>query len=148
MAEQQRRERFKLIMEAYLVLLRQGQVLLLRRANTGYEDGNYSLVAGHVDGNETVRQAAAREAREEAGITIDPDDLRLVHVAHRRDGDERLAIFFTADRWQGEPSNCEPHKCDDMGWFALNAMPPNMVGYVRDVLGKVQRGENYSEPGW
>lgn len=135
-------------MEAYLVLLRQDQVLLLRRANTGYEDGNYSLVAGHVDGGETVRQAAAREAREEAGITIDPDDLRLVHVAHRRDGDERLAMFFTTDRWLGEPANCEPHKCDDMGWFALEAMPPNMVGYVRNAIDQIQQGVNYSEPGW
>ena len=141
-------ERFKLIMEVYLVLLRQGQVLLLLRANTGYEDGNYSLIAGHVDGDETARQAMVREAQEEAGITIVPDDLRLVHVAHRRAEDERLAIFFTTDRWQGEPSNCEPHKCDDMGWFGLDAMPANMVGYVRDIIGQVQRGENYSEPGW
>lgn len=148
MAAPKQQERFKLIMEAYLVLLRQDQVLLLRRANTGYEDGNYSLVAGHVDGGETVRQAAAREAREEAGITIDPDDLRLVHVAHRRDGDERLAMFFTTDRWLGEPANCEPHKCDDMGWFALEAMPPNMVGYVRNAIDQIQQGVNYSEPGW
>ena len=141
-------ERFKLIMEVYLVLIRQGQVLLLRRLNTGFEDGNYSLIAGHVDGNETARQAMVREAAEEAGIGVDLDHLRLVHVTHRNEDQERLGLFFATDEWTGEPRNCEPHKCDDMRWFTLEQLPPNMVAYVRTVLGRVQRGELYSEFGW
>ena len=52
----------------YLLLLREGHVLLLRRHNTGYEDGNYSVIAGHVDPGERVTQALVREAAEEAGI--------------------------------------------------------------------------------
>ena len=51
----------------YLLLLREGQVLLLRRHNTGYEDGNYSVIAGHVEPGERITQALVREAAEEAG---------------------------------------------------------------------------------
>lgn len=40
----------------YLLLLRERQVLL-RRHNIGYEDGNYSVMAGHVDLGERVTQA-------------------------------------------------------------------------------------------
>jgi len=56
----------------HLFFLRDEQILLLRRFNTGYEDGNYSVVAGHVDAGETVTQAAIREATEKPGCMIRP----------------------------------------------------------------------------
>ena len=67
--------RFKLIPEAHIVLLKEDQIFLLQRANTGYADGQYALIAGHIDGGEPAHLAACREAKEEAGIIINPDDL-------------------------------------------------------------------------
>ncbi len=64
--------RFKLIASVYVLFVKDGKILMLRRANTGYEDGNYSLVAGHADGNEALTAATAREAKEEAGVVIAP----------------------------------------------------------------------------
>ena len=140
--------RFAVIPEVHLLLESQGRVLLLRRQGTGYMDGFYSVVAGHVDGGETARQAMCREAAEEAGLGIAPADLRLAHVIHRRGTEERVSFFFRASRWQGEPWNREPHKCSELAWFPADAMPPNLVPCVRHALDQVRRGEVYSEFGW
>jgi len=142
-------DRFKLIPAVYLVLRRGDEVLLLRRANTGYQDGKYSTVAGHLEGDELATVGLAREAKEEAGITIDPKDLRLAHTAHRlcrnQTGQERLDLFFETGKWQGEATNAEPHKCDDLSWHRLDTLPDDMVPFVRLVLADIARGANYSE---
>jgi 8-oxo-dGTP pyrophosphatase MutT (NUDIX family) len=133
----------------YLLLIRDGRVLLLRRANTGYEDGNYSVPAGHLDGGEPIRVAMAREALEEACITIAPADLRVVHVMHRMaDGWERMDFFLTIDTWTGEVAIGEPEKCDDLSWFALDNLPENTIPYIRFALEQYHAGQTFSEYGW
>ena len=139
---------FKLIPEVHLVLRSGGKFLLLHRYQTGYMDGLYSVVAGHVDGNETFRAAMVREAQEEAGISPNPEDLRLVHTMHRRANEERLSLFFEADIWDGEIKNMEPHKCDDLGWYSIGAQNDGIVPYVHKALTHIANGVSYSEFGW
>jgi ADP-ribose pyrophosphatase YjhB (NUDIX family) len=141
-------ERFRAVVAVHLLLLRGAEVLLLRRDNTGYEDGNYSVVAGHLDGNETARQAMVREAAEEAGIIVAPADLRFVHVMHRKEtaeADERIDLFFAATRWQGEPEIGEPEKCSELRWSPLVALPPTMVPYVRAALEHYRQNQVFAE---
>jgi 8-oxo-dGTP diphosphatase len=148
MTTTQPKDRFKLIPAVYLLLRRDNEVLLLRRAHTGYQDGNYSLVAGHLDGDELASTAMIREAEEEAGITVTPEDLHFVHLAHRlgrNDGQERVDIFFEATKWTGEVTNMEPHKCDDLAWFEIDHLPNNMLPFVARVLKDIDAGVHYSE---
>ncbi len=140
--------RFRQIAEAHVLFMREGQTLLLRRFQTGWRDGYFSVVAGHVEADETIAQAAIREAREEAGVVIEPDELELVHVVHRKSDSERLSFFFLARTWDPEPFNAEPHKCDLMDWFDLDCLPPNMVDYVAQALARVNEAQPYSEFGW
>jgi len=48
------KEKFMVRAAVYLILVKDGRVLLSRRYKTGWMDGMYSLVAGHIDGNEPV----------------------------------------------------------------------------------------------
>ena len=55
-------ERSKASVNAYLILEKDGMVLLGLRKNTGYQDGMYSLVAGHIEDNESATTGMCREA--------------------------------------------------------------------------------------
>ena len=57
----------------HVLLERGGEVLLMRRAGTGFFDGLYSLPGGHVEEGESLRATAVREMREELGIELDAD---------------------------------------------------------------------------
>ena len=140
--------RFKLVSTVHLFLIREGKVLLLRRHNTGYEDGNYSVVAGHLDGGEEIKAAAIREAREEVGVEIAPENLEVVGVMHRRSEDERIDFFLRASRWSGQVRNAEPDKCDEVLWFKLDALPDNVIPYVRKALYNTRRGQWFDSYGW
>ena len=144
----ERKERFKLIPAVYLILRRDDDVLLLRRANTGYQDGKYGLIAGHLDGNELGIDAVIREAKEEADIKVSREDVKFVHVAHRlgrNDGQERVDFFYETSKWQGDIRNAEPEKCDDLSWHNINDLPRNMLPLVSLVLEDVNAGNYYSE---
>lgn len=143
------KEWFKFISAVHLFLIKDGKVLLLRRFNTGYEDGNYSVPAGHIDGNERATQAMVREAREEVGIMINQNDLKMVHVMHRKKSmEERIDFFFVADKWQGNPKIMEPHKCDDLSWVPIDRLPQNVIPYVRTAVENYRNNTLFSEFGW
>ena len=143
------RERFTLIPSVYLILEVDGTMLLSRRANTGFEDGKYGLVAGHSEAGEPLTHAIIREVQEEAGITIAPEDLHEVLTMHRNCGDhERIDFFFTADRWEGAITNMEPDKCDDLSWFPIGQLPDNVIPYIREAIGCFQTGKTYVEWGF
>lgn len=140
--------RAKFPVAVHIFLVQNGEVLLLRRHNTGYEDGKYSVVAGHIDGAETVRQASSREAEEEVGIHINPQDLRVVEIMHRKSEDERVDFFLEAQKWSGELKNREPDKCDQVAWFPLDELPENTIPYIKRALSNYRQGIWFEEYGW
>lgn len=145
----------------HLLFFRGDQILLLRRFNTGFEDGNYSVPAGHLDGGETVRRAAVREAREEVGVQLDPNNIEFASVMHRlsdnalfplsgtgADIDERVDFFVHIKDWGSEPFNAEPEKCDELRWCDLDALPQNTIPYIRQAIKNYLEGVPFDEFGW
>lgn len=135
--------------DLHLLLMREHQILLLLRSGTGFEDGKYSVVAGHLEVNESLSRGLCREAYEEVGVEIAEQDLSLVHVMHNRSGNDRLAFFFSCKRWRGTASNREPEKCAGLRWatYAQAALIDNQVGYIRAALSHIENSVLYSSYG-
>lgn len=141
------RTRFTVPLAVHLFLLRDVEILLLRRFDTGYEDGNYSVIAGHLDGGEEVLSAMSREAREEAGIEL--VNAEITGVMHRRAGDgERIDFFVACHEWRGAVVNREPEKCDELRWVPVSALPGNTVPYVAAAVDAWRAGKWFSSFGW
>lgn len=142
-------ERYRIIPSVYLLLIKDGKILLSRRANTGYEDGKYGLVAGHAENGEKFTDGLAREVREEAGIELDLSRVKHALTMHRNCVDhERADFFFVTDSWSGDIANMEPERCDDISWFALGELPENIIPYIRRAIECYQQGTAYCEYGW
>lgn len=136
-------ERQKFIVTVYLLFIKDEKILLLRRYNTGWQDGNYSVPAGHVENQEAATTAAMRECLEETGVIVNAEDLDMVYSMHRVEPN-RFEFFFKVKEWSGEIKNNEPHKCDDLSWFRVDNLPENMVPSVKKALEDYLQGRNFS----
>lgn len=142
-------ERFRPKAAVYLLPMKNNQVLLARRFNTGWMDGMYSLISGHLDGDESVHAAIIREAYEEAVIVVDEKDLIPATVLHRKSPDaEYVDFFFVVTEWQGEIIIGEPNKCDEMTWYSVDKLPENVLPYIKEVLDNYKNKTAFSASGW
>ncbi len=132
----------------HLLFIRENQILVARRFNTGYRDGDYSVPAGHLDGGETVIAAGMREAKEEVGVTLEADGMTFSSVVHRNEGEERVDFIVQVHKWSGEIVNAEPDKCDDLRWVDMNNLPGNIIPYVGKAIKNHRDGIVFDEFGW
>lgn len=132
----------------YLVLLKNAEVLLHLRQNTGYLDNYYGLIAGHVEDGESATAAIIREAYEEAGIEIVPSALKVAHVMHRQTNRLNIDVFFECREFQGQVTNKEPEKCEALNYFPLKHLPSNTIDYIGIALQAIAENNFYSEYGW
>ncbi|MFE1176234.1 methyltransferase domain-containing protein [Streptomyces sp. NPDC058773] len=135
------------VVDVHLVLRRGDEVLLARRAGTGYADGLLNVPSGHAEDGEDVRAAMIREAAEETGLRLAPGDLRVALVMQHcapPPARPRIGWFFEAEYGAGgEPSNREPDKCAELAWFPLDALPDDMVACSRAGLDGLRAGHRF-----
>ncbi|QFX80062.1 NUDIX hydrolase [Streptomyces sp. SYP-A7193] len=128
-----------------------GTVLLgLRHPDSAFAPSTWHVLAGHCE-QENAIDCLIREAMEEAGLHIERRDVELVHVVHhigQPRNPPRMALFFRARTWGGEPVLREPDKCTQWKFWDPAALPDDLVSYTRLAITKIQNGEPYSETGW
>lgn len=139
-------EKFRILFSSNIVLRKDNKVLLALRENTGWMDGKYHFVGGHVEGAETAEEALVRETEEEIGITPNINELKLVFTMHRlndKPESEYLALYFESHEWEGELVNNEPEKCAGLEWFPLDDLPGNIVPHTKFILENYPNGVNF-----
>ncbi len=151
---QKESQRFKLKVGVFLFLIQDDRILLLRRYRTGIDDGMYVVPMGGHDGLEPLTNSIIREANEEANITLRPAQLQVCHVMHRLHpmpdnlSFEQIDVFFKAESYAGVIANMEPHKCDELEFHSLNALPEKTADFIRHAIECLRKGQCYSEFGW
>lgn len=139
---------FQLIVDVHLLLVSNGDLLLGRRANTGYGDGAYEPPSGRLAERETLVEAAVRVAAAQMGVALDPARVSLAHVLHDVSGAGRMAFFLTTDRWAR--GACPVRSADgtgsysDFGWYPLTGLPANMIDRARVAIRNYAAGARFS----
>lgn len=151
------KERHKNLVAVFLILTRKNEkgeqeILLQKRKNTGYMDGMYDLAAtGHLEENESLKNAMVREAFEEIGIKIKKGDLELINVYHENyseNGYNYLRFFFKVKKYSGTPKIMEPHKCEELLWINISKIPKNTIYHIKNVIKIINKNINYFEVGF
>jgi ADP-ribose pyrophosphatase YjhB (NUDIX family) len=156
---------FQLIVDVHLLLVSGGDLLLGRRANTGYGDGAYEPPSGRLAERETLVEAAVRVAAAQVGVALDPARVSLAHVLHDVSGAGRMAFFLTADGWadgaiggqagdRAQGDSASDHGApvppagtgnySDFGWYPLTDLPANMIDRARVAVRNYAAGARFS----
>lgn len=85
-----------IILAAYLILKKEDMYLLYERSeNAKYMPNMFSLVSGNVESKESSLNGIIREAKEEIGVILSLEDLKLVHTLHKLENSkESIDLFF------------------------------------------------------
>jgi ADP-ribose pyrophosphatase YjhB (NUDIX family) len=112
-------------------------------------NGHFGLPGGKVEKDENFIAATIREANEETGTKLKPEDLKLILTGQRKHPDSNwVDVVFEAQSWSGEPFNAEPDIHGELVWLDPDHLPDNMVPYTRIYIEQIQAGNNYVEYGW
>ena len=121
----------------HIILINDNKILLQKRKGSKLWPGYYALPAGHIDEGETQYDALVREAKEELGFEINPNDIINNYVVLRRnffeiDGkilEPYIDYYFEIKKYNGVPKIIEEDKCDELLWADINNLPEPFINY-------------------
>ncbi len=104
----------------------------------GFGEGRWNGVGGKVEKNETVKQGAERETREEIKVT--PKKLKRIallefNFVHNPEWNQMVTVYFS-EEWDGTPEETEEMK---PAWFSVEDVPfdqmwPDDIFWVPEVI--------------
>lgn len=122
------KERFRTAVTVGAILINEdNKILLQKRCNTGYMDGMYAIISGHLEKNESMLSGIIREVKEEIGVELSSDKVEFVCIIRRGDNDDYINSYFKCDNFAGDVKNMEIDKCTELKWFNINELPDNII---------------------
>jgi 8-oxo-dGTP diphosphatase len=106
-----------------VLVRRDGQLLLAKRAQHLLEGGKWGLPGGFLDRDETIQDGGRREVLEETGWEI--GDMQLLRIndnpARPREDRQNVEFVYMADgtKQVGEPDD----ESSEVRWFDLDGLP-------------------------
>lgn len=121
---------------AIVVVKRDDQLLLIRKPE--WPKGRYSLVAGFLDFAESLEECAAREVKEETGVTV--RHIRYV-TSQSWPFPSQLMAGFVAEYSHGDIAITDP-EIEDARWFTIGSLPSlpasrSIARFMIDLFNKV-----------
>lgn len=100
-------------------------LLLLRPPDDAFDPATWGLPAGFVEHDESPRQAAAREAREETGLQVQVGELFGVYFYTDDPRGNGVLVVYRATATGGD---LQPQQDEvaALRWFRFDALPPNL----------------------
>lgn len=96
---------------AHAVLIKNGQILIIRRSKTDqWKPHHYAFPGGKIENSEDVLSGLARECKEEINLTIEPQNFKFLQSISDRLGHK----FYLATQFDGEIRLNNEH--DDFKW--------------------------------
>jgi 8-oxo-dGTP diphosphatase len=123
---------------AAALIVKDGQVLLVRRANDPLR-GLWTLPAGFVDAGEDPAQAVVRECLEETGLQVRVTGLLDVIAGQEHPRGSHILIVYRVEILSGQLAAADD--VDGAGFFPLEHLPPLAFASTQRILKASQRAE-------
>ncbi len=134
-----------------VMILRNNKVLLGQRhidpekaSSLMNGEGTWTMPGGKLDFGESFEQGAKREVKEETGIDVRLEDLKvialnndIVPTAHF------VTVGLLCEKFEGEAQVMEPDEITRWEWFDLDNLPTPLFKPSEKVVENYKRGEVY-----
>ena len=124
-----------------ILLEKDGKILMSRRQNTGWADGQLIIPGGHVEPGEFPSHAAIREAKEELALELEPTDLVYLCTETKRSDDRLYISVMYRVKTDQKPTNAEPEKCKELVWIDPKNLPDDVAPSFKNVIEKAYLGK-------
>jgi ADP-ribose pyrophosphatase YjhB (NUDIX family) len=121
------------------VIVKESRVLLIQRGTPPLL-GEWSLPGGVLECGETLREAVAREAREETGLAVEPGEMLGVYERVIRDDEGRVRYHYVLIDFLCRAAGGDlkaGSDAADVRWFTRDELPALNLAYdANDVVRK------------
>jgi ADP-ribose pyrophosphatase YjhB (NUDIX family) len=107
-------------------------------------DADWGNVGGRVELREHSIDAAVREAREEAGLNLDKNNIKLIDILEHPNFTPRhhsIHFVYAASIYESTPIIINDES-DEYGWFDLKNLPDRMIDKKEDIIQWAQKARS------